>query len=96
MKTKILSLAAVIGAGAGAFGQSTIAYFNGSSFQVPAFEAGRALDLNQNGIADFNFAGGTPICTQDVPISARLTNVLTQVAFSATNSQYYYRVMLLP
>jgi len=70
MRKKILSLAILIGAVAGAFGQSTIAYFNGPAFPVPAFEVSRTLDLNQDGIVDFNFAGGTPICTQDIPISA--------------------------
>jgi len=69
MRETILSLTILLGTVAGAFGQSTIAYFNGPSFQVPAFETGRALDLNRDGIADFNFAGGTPICTQDIPTS---------------------------
>ncbi len=72
MRKGILSLLLLIGTVAAVFGQSTIAYFNGPSFQVPAFEFSKALDLNLDGVADFNFAGSTPICTTDIPVSACL------------------------
>lgn len=46
------------------FGQSTIAYFKGPSFAA----TGEArLDINADGIMDFTFSSGAPICTASIP-----------------------------
>src|SRR5438445_8096224 len=46
------------------FGQSTITYFKGPSF--PATGEAR-LDINADGITDFTFSSGAPICSASIP-----------------------------
>lgn len=49
---------------------STIAYFDGPAFQIPAPSGIRSIDLNRDGTPDFTFSSDSIICTADVPPSA--------------------------
>ncbi|MBI3882133.1 MAG: hypothetical protein HY301_18995 [Verrucomicrobia bacterium] len=70
MQRNILNLAILMATVSVACGQSSITYFDGPAFQVPALNFSRAFDINQDGATDFHFSGGSPICTTDIPVSA--------------------------
>jgi len=72
MREKILSLFLLIGAVAGAFGQSTIVHVNGPElgFARELESPPSVLDLDADGISDFSFVSSSWICTQDIPTSA--------------------------
>lgn len=53
-----------------AHGQSTIAYFNGPSFPVPAMYGSKGVDFDGDGTPEFVFWSHGSICTADVPTSA--------------------------
>jgi len=66
---------------------ATIAYISGPGFAFQSVEndpPGASLDLNQDGIVDFNFQSGYFLCTADVPSSA--CSVPFYVIGSDTNS----------
>ncbi len=51
-------------------GQSTIAYFPGPSFQVPAAHGySKGVDFDADGTPEFVFWSYGPICTDDIPTS---------------------------
>lgn len=52
-----------------AHGQSTIAYFNGPSFPVPAMSGSKGVDFDGDGKPEFVFWSSGTICTADVPTS---------------------------
>jgi hypothetical protein len=69
MMKRNMALALVAGLVATASGQSTIAYFNGPSFQVPPFYGSQGVDLDRDGTPDFAFWSSGMVCTADIPIS---------------------------
>jgi hypothetical protein len=68
-KTVRALCAVCLGLSWSATAQSTIAYFNGPPFAIPGESEIATIDFDQDGTADFSFAGGLFICTTDVPSS---------------------------
>jgi hypothetical protein len=69
--TLVLATAALPCGVMAADSQETIVYVHGPSFAVPSVEeaGGGSLDLNADGVPDFNFSFGYFLCTADVPSS---------------------------
>ena len=69
MLKRICCVVVLVGLAVMASAQNTIVYFNGPSFQVPAFEGSQSLDVNNDGTPDFVFGSSGPMCTADIPSS---------------------------
>jgi hypothetical protein len=67
-----------------AWSQSTVAYTDGTAFQIPGEFLPATIDLDRDGSADFGFFSSGPICTMDVPAS--LCSLPFYVTALGTNS----------